>query len=92
MSEIDLKNLQNYMNLGTKDLLNSSKKLFDLNKPLNQNPSHKFATSLEILIEKSPEYAPIMEQTLDKSTDSVRSFIKSASQMFGKISLNLQSI
>jgi len=80
------------MVLGTNDVIASSKNIFEPLVPINQNPAIKFAMSLEGIIDRAPEYAPHMDQTLEKSRDSVRNFIKTASQLFGKISNNLESV
>ena len=78
--------------LGTKDVIFSSKKVFEPSVPMEQNPAILFAMSLEGVMDAAPNYTPKMEKTLDKSTETVRGFIKTASQLFGKISNTLESI
>ena len=78
--------------LGTKDVIYSSKKIFEQQVPAEQNPAIAFAMSLEGVMDTAPNYTPKMEKTLDKSTETVRGFIKTASQLFGKISNTLEAI
>ncbi|EAY05043.1 hypothetical protein TVAG_191400 [Trichomonas vaginalis G3] len=78
--------------LGTRDLILSSKGVFDPGTPLEQNPAILFAMSLEGVMDAAPNETPRIEKILDKSTEQVRGFIKTASQLFGKISITLESI
>ena len=79
--------------LGTKDVIESSKAVFEpQNQDPEQSPAISFAMSLEGIMDEAPNYTPKMEKTLDKSTETVRGFIKTASQLFGKISNTLESI
>lgn len=80
------------INLGTKDFILSSKGIFDPGVPLEQNPAILFAMSLEDVMDQAPNETPRIEKILDKSTEQVRGFIKTASQLFGKISMTLESI
>ena len=77
---------------GTKEVIQSSKQIFTQPVPLEQNPAIQFALSLEGVMDAAPNYTPKMEKTLEKSTETVRGFIKTASQLCGKISTKLESI
>ena len=61
------------------------------NSAATQAAAQRFANSLDELMSKAPLYTPDMEDTLDKSRESVRQFIKTASQLFGNISITLES-
>ena len=91
MNEFDSFNKQ--MTAGTKNVLDSSKFLFQAQKQSNQpSPAIQFALATEHLIDTAPNYTPHIEDTIDASTDKVRQFIKAASRHFGQISINLESI
>lgn len=80
------------MGLGSQDVILSSNKIFHPTSVDETNPAIQLAMSLEDLIDIAPEFTPKMEKTLDKSTENVRSFIKSAAGYFGKINLTLESV
>ena len=77
---------------GTKDILNSSKDLFVPQISRVQSPAVKFALSLEQIVDSAPNTVPQLEISLDKSIEMVRSFIKNASNTFGKISYALETV
>lgn len=79
------------MNWGTRNMIDSTKQIFQPATAEEINPAAKFA-SINDLLDNAPNYTPEIEDTLNKSIDSVKQFIKTASQLFGKISYSMESV
>jgi hypothetical protein len=81
------------MRQGTQNLLSSSKELFE---PPSLNAAQasiaRFGNTLEDPMERAPQCSRELENILDHSRESVRQFIKAASQLFGTISITLESV
>lgn len=82
---------QHKMTIATKNVISSAHELFEPTYLAStQRSAMNFANSLEALLESAPHMAPIMEDTLDHSRESVRQFIKTASQLYGSIGTSLE--
>ncbi|KAH0787438.1 hypothetical protein GPJ56_008633 [Histomonas meleagridis] len=91
MLEEDRKLYKENVLLGTKNLLSSSKVLFEPRAAQTTiEITNNFSQNLEDLFEQAPYYTPVMEETLENSRESVRQFIKTVSQLFGSISSTLE--
>ena len=90
--EEDRKLFQENVLSGTKNVMSSSKFLFEPKTvPITISITNNFSQNLEDLFEQAPYYTPVMEETLEYSRESVRQFIKSVSQLFGSISSTLEN-
>jgi hypothetical protein len=81
------------MSSGAQGVISSSKDLFD---PAiigaTFQAAGRFAAATESLLDAAPSHAPTMGQSLDHSRESVRQFIKTAAQLFGRISVSLEAV
>jgi hypothetical protein len=93
MADPDKAAFDNRLSLGAKNIISSSRELFEP-APLahTQQTARRFAGVLELLLEPAPDYVPAMEEVLEHSRESVRQFIKAGSQIYGDISLALDSV
>ena len=81
------------MNDATKNVIAGSNDIFGPNttQPL-ELAATRFANAIDNLLNQAPQCTPLIEDTLDHSRESVRQFIKTASQLYGNISLTLESV
>jgi hypothetical protein len=89
----DLALFRRKMGGGAQSVISGSKDLFE--PPViatTFQTAGRFASATEALLDSAPTYGPKMSQSLDHSRESVRQFIKTASQLFGRISVALESV
>jgi hypothetical protein len=91
--ELDSALFEKRMTAGTKNVIASAKDLFSPPFiPATISSLTKFATVVEPLIEGAPTSSTKMGESLEHSRESSRQFIKSASQLFGEISVTLAKV
>lgn len=79
------------MSLGAKNVIASSCDLFEpVYLSQTQHSAMAFASTLENLLDDAPQATPQMEETLEHARESVRQFIKTASQLYGSIGTTLE--
>jgi hypothetical protein len=57
-----------------------------------QQTAQRFASTLDLYLDPAPQCTSGMEDTLDHSRESVRQFLKTGSQIYGSISMSLESV
>jgi hypothetical protein len=91
--EADLSLFNQKMVSGVQNVISSSKNLFvPAFIATTFQTAGRFAGTTESLLDGAPTYGPKMAQSLDHSRESVRQFIKTASELFGRISVTLESV
>ncbi|KAK8846213.1 hypothetical protein M9Y10_020219 [Tritrichomonas musculus] len=81
------------MTAGTKNVILGANAVFGTNNCHKTiEAANRFAKELEGLLSQAPLYTPQLEDNLDHSRESVRQFIKTASELYGNISLTLESV
>jgi hypothetical protein len=89
----DLELFSRKMVSGAQNVIGGSKDLFEpaLIATTFQTAG-RFAAATEHLLDGAPAQGPKMAQSLDHSRESVRQFIKTASELFGRISVALETV
>lgn len=90
MSQEDASLYNQKITQAVRDTLGSAEQLFTPEVPPGQPIAAIFA-EVEPLFDRAPEATPIIEQSIDTMTDSVRGFLKDASRFFGEASLTLEN-
>ena len=91
MNQEDCALFDSRMALGAKNVIASSSDLFEPTYLVNtQRSALAFASTLETRLDEAPQATPQMEETLDCARESVRQFIKTASQLYGSVGTTLE--
>jgi hypothetical protein len=78
---------------GAQNVIGGSKDLFEpASIGATFQTAGRFAAATESLLDAAPSYGPRMGQSLDHSRESVRQFIKTAAQLFGRITVALEAV
>lgn len=81
------------MTAGTKNVMLGANSVFGTNNCHKTiEAANHFAKELEGLLSQAPQCTPQIEDMLDHSRESVRQFIKTASELYGNISLTLETV